>query len=112
MFLLFAVAVAVQFNDPDPVQWIAIYGAAMLLAGWRARFGRVPWAPPLVVAAVALVWAATLVPGVLREAEVADLVRTMKHENHAEEARELGGLLIVAVWNLVLGIPAFRRRGK
>jgi transmembrane protein TMEM220 len=32
MALLFAFAAALQFNDPDPIRWIAIYGAACVLS--------------------------------------------------------------------------------
>lgn len=109
MALLFAWSVELQWNDPDPVQWMAIYGAAMVLAGWFVWKKQVPWIWPVLVAIVAAAWAGTLLPGVLREAEWGDLVKTMKHENHAEEARELGGLSIVAVWNGVLALVAWRR---
>ena len=109
MALLFAWSVELQWNDPDPAQWMAIYGAAAVLAVWFAWKKQVPWLWSVLVTIVAAAWAGTLLPGVLREAEWGDLVKTMKHENHAEEARELGGLAIVALWNGVLALVAWRR---
>ena len=92
----FAGFAALQANDPDPAQWMATYLAAMVACVFVDDTASARWIPGG-LAAIALVWAMTLVPGVFAEAELADLVRTMKHENHAEEARELCGLLIVVV---------------
>lgn len=104
---LFLLSVVVQYNDPDPIRWMAIYGAALAMCLLR---GRVPWWAPAIVGVVAGIWGLTLVPGVLAEAELADLVRTMKHENHAEEARELGGLCLVALWTGALAAERRLRR--
>jgi hypothetical protein len=96
---LFLFSVIVQVNDPDPIRWMAIYGAAM---GACIARGRAPWWVMAIIGGIAILWALTLAPGVFSEAELADLVRTMKHENHAEEAREMSGLLIVAAWMAAL----------
>jgi hypothetical protein len=100
---VFALSAGLQGNDPDPARWFAIYVAAMILCVFAEDTVVVRWVP-LGLAAIATIWGATLVPGVLREAELADLVRTMKHENHAEEARELGGLLVVALVMTAIGL--------
>lgn len=89
--LLFAYAAALQWNDPDPVRWMAIYGTAAVVAG-AAAFRPVPRAVGLALAAVALLWAATLVPGVVSEAALTG----------TEEERELAGLLLVAGFGLAL----------
>ena len=41
MAVLFAFAAAVQYNDPDPLRWMAMYGLAMLACG-LALAGRLP----------------------------------------------------------------------
>ena len=96
--VLYALAAAVQWNDPDPLRWIAIYGAAAVLAA-RASARRPSRPVALAVAAIALAWAATLAPDAL------DGLRTAPGEvfgamsmraRHVEEAREALGLLIVA----------------
>jgi hypothetical protein len=109
MTVLFLISAGLQWNDPDPVQWTAIYTAAAVLSG-RALLGKRTAPFDLVVACVALVWAATLVPNVVGRAEVADLIRRMDiMRPQVEEARELGGLLIVAGWLLAHGLSRAAR---
>ena len=84
--LLFLGAAALQANDPDPLRWIVLYltsAAVCALAPYRP----VPVALPQGLGAIALVWAATLIPAVLREAAWAG----------TEVEREAGGLLLVAL---------------
>lgn len=98
--VMFAGFVGVQFNDPDPVRWIAMYGAAMMVCFLSDRLpGR--WVPGA-FATMAFAWALTMAPGVLGEAQWSDLFETMKHENHAEEARELMGLILTGSWMCVI----------
>jgi len=104
MALLFAFAVAVQYNDPDPLRWMAMYGAACAVTVAVVIRGTVPLIAPAAVGAVALAWgvywaASSGVPP--------DLYRRMfdawEMKNEAvEEAREASGLLIIAVWMAVV----------
>jgi hypothetical protein len=108
MAVLFLFAGAVQYNDPDPIRWMAIYGLAALACGlWLAR--RLPGWMPAVVGLVALGWAAILAPGVVGRVSIGDLFESyaMKSEP-VEEAREMGGLLIVTAWMAVLVFAARR----
>jgi hypothetical protein len=108
MGCLFLLAVAVQYNDPDPLRWMAIYGAAAVacLLAFRRRLRR--WMP-LVVGVVALAWAATLAPGVVGRVSPGDLFRAIPMGSTAiEEGREMVGLLIVAAWMLVLLVAGRR----
>lgn len=107
--VFFLLAVVVQYNDPDPLRWMAIYGAAAVACLLLLRGGLPRWLPAL-VGLVALVWAATLTPGVVGQVAPGDLFREVKMASPAvEEAREMIGLLIVAVWMLVLFVVAPRR---
>jgi hypothetical protein len=109
MGLLFLVSVALQYNDPDPARWMAIYGAAALTCLLALR-GRLPRWLPALVGLAALVWAATLAPRVVGQVAPGDLFREMGMATLAvEEAREMGGLLVVAVWMLVLLTAAPRQ---
>jgi hypothetical protein len=104
MALLFAVAVAVQYNDPDPLRWMALYGAAFVIALMAAVRGRGPVAAAAGVGAVALVWglywaissgaALTLYEHMFDSWE-------MKN-TPIEEAREASGLFIVAIWMAIV----------
>jgi hypothetical protein len=98
---LFLLSAALQYNDPDPWRWTLLYAAAAaacLLAG-RSRLAS--WLAAA-VAAVTLVWAASLSP-ILPEVRPTDLVKTMKAENPTIElGREFLGLVIVLAWMILL----------
>ena len=108
LLILFLFAAAVQYNDPDPIRWMAIYGLAALacalaLAGWLARLA------PVLIGLAALAWAATIAPGVVGRVSVGELVQSYAMMSEpVEEAREMGGLLIVAVWMAVLALVGSR----
>lgn len=102
-----------QLNDPDPVQWTAIYLAAAAVSLWGAVGRREPRAPAL-VGLVALVWALTIVPHVLGHKSFIDNLRLgegMK-DPITEESRELGGLLIVTAWCSVLALASRAKKAK
>ncbi|HEX8693799.1 MAG TPA: transmembrane 220 family protein [Longimicrobium sp.] len=104
MAALFVFAAAVQYNDPDPLRWMALYLAAAAACGLAAA-GRLPRWLPAAVGLAALAWAAALAPGVWGRVRPGDLFAEWEMANTAvEEARETGGLLIVAAWMLVLAV--------
>jgi hypothetical protein len=106
MGVYFVFAVVMQYNDPDPVQWMAIYGAAALGCA-LALFGRARWWFLVGVAVVAAVWAATLAPAVIGHVAPRDLFAPAGMLAPAvEEAREMLGLIIVAVWMIMLAVTA------
>ena len=104
MALLFAVAVAVQYNDPDPVRWMALYGAAFVIALMAAVRGRGPIVAAAGVGAVALVWGlywavTSGTPLTLYE----HMFDSWEMKNTSiEEAREASGLFIVAIWMAIV----------
>jgi hypothetical protein len=102
MLVVFLLSALVQINDPDPLPWIAVYGAAAALcAASLARRGS--RAAPALLLAVSLAAAARLAPRVLASAEIADIFGSMKATDPlVEETREMLGLLIVAAWMAVL----------
>ena len=59
MAALFALATVVQFNDPDSLPWIGIYGVATALSVQMATRGVLPAAAPLAVGVIALIWVCT-----------------------------------------------------
>ena len=106
MGVCFLSAAALQYNDPDPVRWMAIYLAAALACALALARRLWRWYP-VGVAVVAAVWAATLAPGVIGHVAPRDLFgeRAMLTPR-VEEAREMLGLLIVMVWMVVLAATA------
>jgi hypothetical protein len=107
MVAVYVYAAALQYNDPDPLRWAAIYlsaAAACLLY----IVGRLSWFIAGIVALIALVWAGAIAPGVWGQVTLSQMFETWKMTNPAiEEAREMCGLLIVAGWMAVLGIATF-----
>ena len=102
--LLFAFSVVVQYNDPDPIRWMAIYGAALAACiGWEIRRGgrRVPRA----VGLVALVWTVVSAAGTHLAVPVGEaLTDWHMHAGGSEELRETLGLALVTGWMAVLGV--------
>ena len=102
MLLAFLASVAVQYNDPDPIRWVAIYGAAALACA-RAVTGRIGWFFPALVGVAALVWAITLAPATLGHVGFGELFQAFEMKDvRVEVGREFGGLMIVVVWMAVL----------
>jgi hypothetical protein len=107
MAALLAFAAAVNLNDPDPVRWVAIYGASCAVS--VAVMGTVPLAVPILVGLIALAW------GIAWATRVRDLDTythmfdewEMKSEA-VEEARETCGLLIVAGWMAIVAFHTWR----
>lgn len=108
VFLFFAV---VQHNDPDPLRWMAIYLAAALCCALEL-VGRLHWLLPALVALVALIWAGIWAPGVVGQVNWGHAFSTpgMSGDIREEEARELGGLVIVAVWCAALTVGSLTRK--
>jgi hypothetical protein len=108
MLLLFLFAAAVQFNDPDPLPWMGVYGAAAAVCGLEIRRRAPLWAP-VTLALVALVWAGSIyfragevpISSLFAEWEMRDL--------RIEEAREMYGLTIIGVWMVVIAIVRWAR---
>jgi hypothetical protein len=115
MGVYFVSAAVLQYNDPDPVQWMAIYGAAALACGLALVQRLWRWYA-VGVAVVAAGWAATLAPGVIGRVAPRDLFAAPGMLTPGvEEAREMLGLVIVVVWMGLLAwmapsAPAIPRR--
>lgn len=101
----FLLSVAVQYNDPDPIRWMAIYGAAFV-ACCLSLTGRLRWWIAALIGTVAFIWALTILPRLVgQNIDWSQVFGHMKMANGVvEETREMGGLLIVAFWMAVLSL--------
>lgn len=100
---LFLLAVVVQYNDPDPIRWMAIYGAALIVCLIVAFRGRIPWLVPVLVAVVALAWSVVgIESGPAANAYTHMFDAWEMKSLSVEEAREATGLLIVTGWMLAV----------
>jgi len=108
MTMLFALAVAVQVNDPDPGRWMMIYGVAGVLSAWVVARGAAPLLPAVFVGLVALVMALAVGRGVVGRVAFSEMFQSWEMESSTiEAARETTGLLIVAAWMTVLSVQAW-----
>lgn len=109
MLAAFIFSVVVQYNDPDPVRWMLIYGLAALACILELR-GRLKWYLPAAVGAIAFGWAVSLAPHVIGKTTFGEMFQSFEMINTVvEEAREMGGLLIAAGWMAVLVVVSKRK---
>ena len=105
--LMFVFSVVVQVNDPDPLPWMAIYGAAAL-ACLLSLLGKLPWWLAVITGLIALAWAATIAPRVVGQVPFMDMFAEFEMRDIAvEESREMYGLLLIGGWMAVLGHRSF-----
>ncbi len=122
---VFVLSAAVQYNDPDPACWVAIYvaaaassaAAAAFVAGVTVVVGArvVVGVAAVVVAVIAALWGATLVPAAVDwlQSEHQAVSFTMKTGDVGEElARECGGLALVFVAEIAVAATILRRRAS
>ena len=98
MVVVFLVFAYVQYNDPDPILWMGVYGGAAALtiifprASWARAF--VPWlALGASLWGLALLWSGVSVGGLQAVIAGEDM-----SSPGVEELREAGGLLIITGW--------------
>lgn len=110
MAILFVFAAILQYNDPDPLRWMAIYLSA---AGVFVLYivDRLRWPIPLIIGLIALTWAGTLAWRVWGRVSISELFAAWEMANPVvEEAREMSGLLIVAFSMALLVVAVLRQR--
>jgi hypothetical protein len=103
--LLFLFAAVVQYNDPDPLPWLLIYGFSAILCGlyvWKPVFTILP----AITGIVSLIWMIFLLVILLNAPSPiiwADVFgeAAMKTES-VELTREILGLFFVWAWMAVL----------
>lgn len=103
---LFVFSVIVQYNDPDPWVWMTIYGlaATACIVAFKQPS---QWLLSGALLLFSIVWAATIAPRVLGRVAFSELFEAWEMKDlRVEEAREFGGLLIIATWMLVLFLRA------
>lgn len=108
-FLAFLLSAAVQYNDPDAGIWIASYCVAAYMCFTQLRRKRPRWMP-LILLVVSLLWIALLLPEIIGQVNWNELFDSLSMRTQAvEEAREIGGLVLIALWSAVLFIHNRRK---
>lgn len=102
--ILFIVSAGLQYNDPDPLIWILIWGLSGIISLAYA-FDRVPKSIPLIVGIAALVGFFFMYPETFEGFEIGkgDI-------KNIEEGREAFGLLIISIVMLLLALRGLIKR--
>ncbi len=108
--LLFAFGAFVQWNDPDPLRWMAVYAAAAALSAAAVR-GRMFVAPTALLLAVLVVWVVLWAPA-FRHSSLDALQSFDMSRMQDEELREAWGLVHLTTWTTVLLALAVRHRQR
>ena len=100
--IIYVLSAAVQYNDPDALLWASMYlvAAAMCIVQIRKKQPR--WLPPALLV-ISLAWIALLLPSIVTQVSPEEVFASIRMKTKAvEEAREIGGLFLVAFWSGVL----------
>jgi hypothetical protein len=107
--LLFVISAGLQYNDPDPVRWAALYGAAAVATVLALHTGR-GWLAAGAVGVVAAVWGGWLWHEVIGHVLFSDFWRKMSEKGgKVEVMREAGGLTIMCTWLSVSSLVGWQR---
>ena len=110
MFAIFLGSAIVQYNDSDWIFWSTTYvGAAVFCFGAYVR--RLPRWSLLVLSALVLSGAIYWSLGIPSGAPLmSSLVDTEMVQRGSERVREVGGLVLISVWMLILGTQPYEER--
>ena len=102
MCLIYLLCALVQYNDPDVLLWLALYGLAASLCA-LAVFDKAYPRVSFVFGGACLIWSIVLIPSFAGSVSVAELFQDIRMKTSAvEAAREAGGLAVVTLWMFVL----------
>jgi hypothetical protein len=105
--IVYLLCAVVQYNDPDALPWALIYLSAGAMCMFEVGNKQVNWLPPTLLA-ISLVWIGFLLPGIIGQVSLEQIFASISMKTKAvEEAREIGGLLLVVFWTGVLALKAF-----
>lgn len=94
--VVFVVIAGLQFNDPDPIYWVAVYGGTALIALGKG-LGRYSdfWAAIAIGAVLAgLLQSFPFFIDYLKAGEFGSIFGDMRGPQYVEPTREFGGLLM------------------
>ena len=109
MLFMLLLSVAVQFNDPDWLLWMFLYGFAARETVLALRKQYTIWVP--IGLACYVIYAIYWMPNEMVEHPSNLLLDLRMHEKGVEEVREDGGLFLTAAWMLAMTVAWARSPG-
>lgn len=106
--IIYVLSAAVQYNDPDGILWATVYLCAAGMCAAKIRNKMQRWLPPLLLA-ISLFWIGFLMPSIVGQTSLTEVFASISMQTKAvEEAREIGGLFLIALWAGVLSFHGHR----
>lgn len=105
MALLFGLSAIAQFNDPDPSFWVLIYAAGAVISTLYA-VNKLHWMIAALLALIAGIWALTITPDLTTSGFRYIFDEIQMRAIGVEAAREFSGLMIIALWSVVLAVSS------
>ena len=107
MLLVFLLCVVVQYNDPDSLIWMTMYGFAAITCILSIR-DEIHLSISISLGLLGIVWALTLLPDVISNYSATDNLFTWQMNGLGiEKVREFGGLLIIILWMSILTLSNY-----
>lgn len=105
--ILYVLSAAVQYNDSDALLWAIIYLASAGMCAAQFRRNPPRWLPRVLLS-ISVVWIVFLLPSLIGKVSVEEILASVSMKTTAvEEAREIGGLILVGFW---AGVLSYRQR--
>ena len=107
MLLVFLLCMGVQYNDPDSLIWMTMYGLAAITCV-LSILDKLHFSISIFIGFVGIVWALTLLPDVISSYSTTDNLFTWKMNGlGVEKVREIGGLFIIILWMSILTLSNY-----
>ena len=105
--IVYLLSAVVQYNDPDALPWALIYLSATTMCVLEAGNKQANWLPPTLLV-ISLVGIGFLLPSIIGQVSLDQIFESITMKTKAvEEAREIGGLLLIVFWAGVLALKVF-----
>ena len=111
MISIFVLAAIVQYNDPQPLRWMLMYGAAALVCILYA-LKKLHWVTASTIVFISGVWTLLKIPQLTVYGFQHMFDDVYMIQTGVEAAREFLGLIIIFIWATTLGISTYREKRK
>lgn len=100
--IIYLLSASVQYNDRDALLWSVMYLAAAAMCAIQFRQKPPRWLPRVLLL-FSVAWIGVLLPSIIGQVSLTEIFASIRMQTRAvEEAREIGGLVLVGLWAGVL----------
>ena len=107
----FGLSTILQFNDPDHIIWIIIYGSATIFSAVYHSTILIDWKLFAIFSSITFIWGLFLFFDLDNTVHFFDLFEEFSMKNSSVEVgRESGGLFLISIWNFILTINKYQNK--